>query len=958
MQIRKKLPITIVFLVSVPLIFLGILLYFYTSNTIINRSRMQISRLANYESDGLSALIYAQKKEVQLMSKAKEVKELLKAVKYDIRGEQLQLLINNTNDILSEWLNESPELQNVFVVNTKGIIISSGNKATINVDVNDREYFHEAIKGNHSVSNVLESKLESKRVIVVASPVLDENGQIIGVLGNTVNVEYFMEYINNITVGESGYAYLVDSEGTIISHPDFSRVGESIENETIRALINKIKNDEILKENYGSYTYRGIDKFMGYSIIPEIKWLIVVAQSKSEINEPAVTVLIIIMITTIIFLILAMISSLKFSKSIINPINLLTTTMDIAATGDLTAKCEYKEKDEFGYLSSNFNNMLDKLNLSYEELTAVYEELSATEEELRAQYEELQQNEEELRNSEEKFRLAVEGANDAIWEWDLTTNKFFASDKWYEITERNMMKVVNVKYILNDIIHMDDAEMANEDLRKHLFGETEFYKSEFRIRRVDGEYKWVLNRGKALRDANNKPIKLAGSLTDISERKSAEDRITYMAYYDILTKLPNRTLFIERLEKELKQCYYSDNMGAVLFIDLDNFKNTNDTLGHDYGDMLLQLIADKFEKVKSNSDTICRFGGDEFIVLQPNIKSEDDVVKLATDILEIFHEVFIINEKQIFITGSIGIALYPRDGTNTNSVLKNADTAMYKAKESGKNRYSFFNEEMYRGLKRRTMIERILRNALENNELQIHYQPQFDIKSNKITGFEALMRLNSKELGPIPPNEFIPIAEESGLIIEIGEWCLRRVCLKNKEWKDKGYDYGCIAVNISSVQLQQVDFLHMVKRSIKDAELKPEFLEIELTETILMKSLENNVNILNELRSMGVKIALDDFGTGYSSLNYLRKIPITTLKIDKSFIDGLTRSLKEEAIADGIIQIAHKMDLDVVAEGVEFNHQLKILQDKQCDKIQGYLFSKPLAETEVEKILQKYNCKI
>jgi diguanylate cyclase (GGDEF)-like protein/PAS domain S-box-containing protein len=958
MQIRKKLPITIIFLVSVPLIFLGILLYFYTSNTIINRSRMQISRLANYESDGLAALIYAQKKEVQLMAKAREVKDLLKAVKNDIRGDQLQSLSNNTNDILSDWLSESPELQNVFVVNAKGIIISSGNKATINVDVNDREYFHEAIKGKHSVSNVLASKLESKRVIVVASPVLDENGQIIGVLGNTVNVEYFMEYINNITVGESGYAYLVDSEGTIISHPDLSRIGESIENETIKDIINKIRNNEKLEENYGSYTYRGIEKFMGYSIIPEIKWLIVIAQTKSEINEPAVAVLIIIMITTIIFLFLAMISSLKFSKSIINPINLLTNTMDIAATGDLTVKCEYKAKDEFGYLSSNFNTMLDKLNLSYEELTAVYEELSATEEELRAQYDELQQNEEELRNSEEKFRLAVEGANDAIWEWDLTTNKFFASDKWYEITERNKMRVVNVDYILKNIIHIDDAEMASEDLKKHLSGETEFYKSEFRIKRIDGAYKWVLNRGKALRDEHNKPIKLAGSLTDISERKGAEDRITYMAYYDILTKLPNRTLFMERLEKELKQSYCSNTMGAVLFIDLDNFKNTNDTLGHDYGDMLLQLIADKFEKVKNNSDTICRFGGDEFIILQPNIKSEDDVVKLATDILEIFHEVFIINEKQIFITGSIGIALYPRDGTSTNGILKNADTAMYKAKESGKNRYSFFNEEMYHGLERKTMIERILRNALENNELQIHYQPQFDIKSNKITGFEALMRLNSKELGPIPPNEFIPIAEESGLIIEIGEWCLRRVCLKNKEWKDKGYEYGCIAVNISSIQLQQVDFLHMVKRSIKDAELKPDFLEIELTETILMKSLENNVKILNELRSMGVKIALDDFGTGYSSLNYLRKIPITTLKIDKSFIDGLTRSLKEEAIADGIIQIAHKMDLDVVAEGVEFNHQLKILKDKQCDKIQGYLFSKPLAETEVEKILQEYNCKI
>jgi diguanylate cyclase (GGDEF)-like protein/PAS domain S-box-containing protein len=628
--------------------------------------------------------------------------------------------------------------------------------------------------------------------------------------------------------------------------------------------------------------------------------------------------------------------------------------MKAAGKGDLSVKANITTKDEFGELGNSFNLMIGQLSANYDELAAVYEELLATEEALRAQYDELSDNEEALRNSEERYKLALECANDSIWEWDLKTGAFFASDKLYDISGYLLEKDVDIASLMAEKIHPLDVDKAFKDIENHIKNLTAVYKSEFRFKKKNGEYIWLLARGMALRDSENKAVKLAGSLTDISYRKSSEEKIKFMAYYDSLTKLPNRTFFINKLNELLEQINGEFTKGAVLFFDLDNFKTINDTMGHNYGDKLLIYLAQKFKYWINEEDIICRLGGDEFIVLHPNT-DESEVRSYAQSFLELFEEPCKIDGKRIYVTVSMGIALYPKDGIDADTILKNADAAMYKAKDLGKNRFELFDQEIYLKLERKMRIERILRTAIEKDEFLINYQPQYDAQNNHVFGFEALLRLINKDLGFISPLEFIPIAEEYGHITKIGQWVLKESCIQAVKWIEKGYKFKSISVNISSVDLQQLNFIDYIKEVIDSTGIEPNILELEITETVLMESLDTSIVILNQLMDMGIRIALDDFGTGYSSLSYLRKIPIKTLKIDKSFIDNITSSKKEESIINNIIQMAHSLDLKVIAEGVETKEQLSVLKKRKCDYIQGYYFSKPLPAVEIEKLFKNDN---
>jgi diguanylate cyclase (GGDEF)-like protein/PAS domain S-box-containing protein len=947
------MPLTIISLTAIPLIALGLILHTYMSSTLIRISEHRVKEVSELLSNGLEELIEAQKMQVRIAAQIHEMEELLKAIDKGEDSSEIERLREKTNHILWKQLNESGDLQSISLISADGKVIASSHQNAINIDVKDREYFKEAKQRNIAVSNMLISRLHEEKVVDIAASVMDSENNVIGVITNTINVSYFKRHVDSVKIENTGYAYIVDSDGVMVSHPEVNKIGSLVENSEIKRVIDQINHNEEVKSGEGTYNYREKERYMAYHSIGDLNWLLVVAQDKSEMKIIAFVVLTIITSATVIILILSLIAGERFSKSITTPIAELTSIMDKAASGDLTVESTLNSEDEFGQLSKDFNIMLSKLNLSYEELTALYEQLGAAEEELRAQYEELQSNEEALRNSEEKYRLAIEGANDVIWEWNLQTKEFFASEKWRELTGFSLPRKANIKQ-LSIIVVDEDFEKVTMDLKEHLEGKTDFYKSEFRIKSKDGGYKWVLNRGTVLRDSENKPIKIAGSLTDITERKKIEQKIEFMAYYDTLTGLPNRTYFMTVLEKELAKARDDNGTGIVLFIDVDNFKNTNDTLGHDYGDMLLELIARRLKVNSSEDYTVCRFGGDEFIILKSGINSEDDTAAFAEKILKVFHETFEINEKRIDATVSIGIAIYPKDGVEGSKILKNADTAMYRSKGAGKNKYTFFDEAMYDGLEKKNKINSILKQAIKNNEFQLHYQPLINIRTGSISGFEALLRLNSKELGFISPSEFIPIAEESDLINEIGHWCLSAACLKGRDWRDKGFDCGTIAVNISSVQFKQENFLQSIKDVLVSTGLKPEYLCIEITESVLMENLEDNVKVLDELKSIGVKISLDDFGTGYSSLNYLRKMPIDTLKMDKAFIDGICLSPKEEAIADGIIQMAHKMALEVVAEGVEDKKQLMVLKEKNCDKIQGYLISRPLTEEKAFELLIEY----
>jgi diguanylate cyclase (GGDEF)-like protein/PAS domain S-box-containing protein len=799
-------------------------------------------------------------------------------------------------------------------------------------------------------------------IISASSSIKNTSGEVVGVVGIDVSLEKLSEMVRNIKIGENGYIFMFLDDGTILAHPNanlnFRYISELSQSEHSPAGARNSLYDS--SEDYHKFIdiksgdfetfIDGAPVLVNVYTSPDTGWKMASIIQKSELSSKANKLGYLIALIT--FLVLLFVIGLTFivTKKITKPIRELTPLMRAAGNGELSIKANINTNDEFGELGNSFNLMLGKLSSNYEELSAMNEELIATEEELRSQYDTLLYNEEILRNSEERYRIALECANDSIWQWNLVTGEFFTSDKLYEIAGYRPDTRVNIIKFIKNLIHPDDLGMAKKDLKNHFNNITKIYQSEYRIKNSQGVYIWISTRGKIMRDSKDKAIIFAGSTSDISESKIAEDKIKFMAYYDVLTKLANRTLLTDRLNNELELSKSKSAEGAVFFIDLDNFKNINDTMGHNFGDKLLIYLAEQFRSLTVEKDTICRLGGDEFILLHP-YSQKSEIETYINKLLTLFNTPFQIDNKQIYITASIGVALYPKDGTDTNTILKNADSAMYKAKELGKNRFTLFDPEMYWRLERKTCIERILRTAIDNSELTINYQPQYSAQENEIFGFEALLRLNSKELGFISPAEFIPIAEECGCITQFSLWVINESCLQSVKWFNAGYKFKSISINISSVDLLQPDLLDNIEKIIKSTSINPNIVELEITETVLMQSLDSSIDILKKLMDMGIRIALDDFGTGYSSLNYLRKIPINTLKIDKSFIDNITSDKKEESIIKNIIRMAHSMDLKVVAEGVETEEQLEILKKRKCDYIQGYYFSKPLPANRIEKLL-------
>ena len=599
-----------------------------------------------------------------------------------------------------------------------------------------------------------------------------------------------------------------------------------------------------------------------------------------------------------------------------------------------------------------------KLSQSYQELSAVYEQLAAAEQELKQQIAELKNHEEALKISEERYKLAVEGANDAIFEWDFKKDSLFISDKWESISESENNKVDGIRDFLRSTVYHKDLPKVKEDLRNHMKGKTDYFQSEFRIFTKSGIYKWLRARGKVLRDDNEEISKMAGSVTDITENKVIQNKINYIAYYDTLTTLPNRARFLEQLDNAIAENVAKNHKGAVIFLDVDNFKKINDVLGHDYGDEFLKKISQILKNFIRPTDILARSGGDEFIILIPKMEDLNEILDLSENIINYFKNPFIINSNTIYSSISMGVSIFPEDGVNSKDILRNADTAMYEAKYNGRNQYRFFNKTMSENILRKDIIERGLREALEKNELMLYYQPQLDIKNNRISGFEALVRWKSKELGWVSPTEFIAIAEETDLIIPLGNWIIKEACKQIKLLKDKGYVYDSMAINISPLQIQQEEFIKDLTSILQETGIRSENVEIEITENVLMNLYDDNIEFLKRLKDKGFKIALDDFGTGYSSLSYLRLLPINKLKIDKSFIDFLESNEADRDITAGIIELSHKMGLEVIVEGVETQQQLNILKAMDCDSIQGYYFSRPLPTEEVEEFLINAQCTI
>jgi diguanylate cyclase (GGDEF)-like protein/PAS domain S-box-containing protein len=496
------------------------------------------------------------------------------------------------------------------------------------------------------------------------------------------------------------------------------------------------------------------------------------------------------------------------------------------------------------------------------------------------------------------------------------------------------------------------VDKTMDRLYRCLIGEIQDF--EWTARRIDGEEFLAEVRLRRLGDGTGEAA-IVAVVRDISARKEAEhqlaqarDRLSQMAFYDALTGLPNRTLMQDRLGQALLEAEINKRLVAVLFLDLDRFKTVNDTLGHAAGDTLLKGVAERLLANVRRGDTVARLAGDEFMIVLTSVAQRDDVLPVARKLLESFNDPFVVDGHRLFVTPSMGITIYPDDDRQIEGLLKNADTAMYHAKEQGRNNFQLFVPEMHTQSMRRLTLGSSLREALERNELLLHYQPQLSLCSGRVVGVEALLRWHHPELGLIAPADFIPLAEETGLIVPIGEWVIRTACAQALAWQKAGVPPLRVAVNLSARQFWRGDMAQVVQRALAETPLDPQWLELELTESMIVQYVEQAIGILREIKAMGVGVSVDDFGTGYSSLAYLRRLPIDALKIDRSFVDGVTDHSDDAAITRTIIAMAKSLKLRVVAEGVETDGQLAFLREHGCDEAQGYLLGRPQPVAEVE----------
>lgn len=456
----------------------------------------------------------------------------------------------------------------------------------------------------------------------------------------------------------------------------------------------------------------------------------------------------------------------------------------------------------------------------------------------------------------------------------------------------------------------------------------------------------------SVRSPDGQVINYIGVFYDLSEQKNSADHIHHLAYYDVLTDLPNRQLFYEHLGHALERAYRINQSVALLFLDLDRFKHVNDSLGHPVGDELLRVVAKRLKETLRQGDTVARLGGDEFIVLLESNSTLSDVESVANKLLTAFAKPFNVNGHKLDIGTSIGISCYPQDGEDTATLVKNADLAMYSAKERGRGNFQFYEAHLTAKAKERLFLEGELREALRRDELILHYQPQYSLADNSLIGAEALLRWHHRKRGMIPPDKFIPIAEDSGLIVSIGEWVLRSACRQAKEWLADGIGFRRMAVNLSGVQIERSDIVFLVRRALEESGLPPENLELEITETYIMRQAQRNICIMEELRDLGVSLAIDDFGTGQSSLSYLKLLPVDKLKIDRSFVMDIPQDSDDMAITQAILALGHSLHLTVLAEGVETDEQAKFLRKLACDEVQGYCYSKPLTAKSFTYLLK------
>lgn len=537
------------------------------------------------------------------------------------------------------------------------------------------------------------------------------------------------------------------------------------------------------------------------------------------------------------------------------------------------------------------------------------------------------------------------------WDWDAETDHLYWSDEVYHILSVTPGEFENNREAFKVRTHPDDLEKIILAVKQSLKHDIPF-SIEYRVNRPDHKFQIVRQHADLIKNKAGKIVRFLGILQDVTETHLAQDKIRYLAYYDNLTGLPNRTLFHERLDYALKMSKRTKNILAILILDLDRFKNINDSLGHDVGDKFLQSVAKKLKQATRETDSMVRLGGDEFALIIEGVVSAEGVTKVAEKLCETLSKSHHIENNELMSTSSIGITMTTADSLDKDVLIRQADLAMYQAKERGGNQFCFYNKEMKSRAHHAMSLEKELRQALDKNELLLYYQPKISVSTGKIQGMEALIRWQHPEKGLLAPFYFIPVAEETGLIVPIGKWVLQEACKQTVKWHQQGFNNLVISVNVSPRQFHHLGFINDVCSELEASSINRQNVDLEITETCTMNNIESAIRILNILRQMGIRISMDDFGTGFSSLSFLNQIPLDTLKVDRAFIKGINANNENSELARLIIAMAKSLGLGIVAEGVETQEQLNFLKRNECGEFQGYFVSPPVTANAFEALLK------
>ena len=546
-----------------------------------------------------------------------------------------------------------------------------------------------------------------------------------------------------------------------------------------------------------------------------------------------------------------------------------------------------------------------------------------------------------LKSSLDREKLALAFAEIGTCELDVKTSLVRSSDMSLRLFGMRSDQAELPYDTLLDCLHAEDRSKFSHALEQCLSG-TGNLDIEYRVAWADGSSRWLRTKGDALLDLDGEPMKVLWVTEDVSQRKDMDARVRFLAHHDLLTGLPNRTLFQDRLQQALAGAKRMQSRVALLFIDLDRFKTVNDSFGHRAGDILLQTVAARLRACVRETDTVCRHAGDEYLIVLSALREPAEAALVAEKVLAIFDEVFTLESHEVQISASVGISVFPDDGQTMEDLIRNADAAMYHSKKSGRNRFEFFTPELNAPVAERLVLANQLRRAIANNQLVLHYQPQFDTATNRLIGAEALVRWNHTDHGLLYPDSFIALAEESDIIHLIGEWVLNEACRQIAEWQARKLPIVPVAINFSAFQFRRSSLVQGVSAAFSRHGVKPHQLEIELTENAIMQDPKETAKTLDQLHDLGVSLSIDDFGTGYSSLSYLKRFPIDKLKIDRSFVEDLPHDLNDSAIVQAIVNLAKSLRMIVIAEGVETRAQLDFLRSLSCEAYQGFLGGRPI----------------